>query len=328
MGDTQGLVVAVEGLTYRVELPGHGADGRPRAGPRPAALQGEALPVVGDHVGLLVESGRPAAITEMLPRRSAIGRVRADRTAQTIAANLDQVVVVFATCEPTFDADLCDRFLVAAEAASVPAVLVLNKVDLGVPPAVRETVEDHARIGYRVAETSAETGVGLDELAEVLRGQISAFVGPSGVGKSALLNRLAPGVKLRVGQVSRLTGRGRHTTSVARLVPLPFGGYIADTPGIGTLAFLDVEPEVLDDCFPEFRPYLGRCRFRDCTHTHEPECAVCEAWRGGAIGERRYRSYCRLREGKWSQSTGVRAARTRVFSLPPKRADAILPRSS
>jgi ribosome biogenesis GTPase len=292
-----GLVVAVEGLTYRVELPDSERTVVPALVRGRLRHEGGALPVVGDRVRLIVESGRPSAITEVLPRESALGRVRSRGTAQTITANLDQVVVVFATVEPIFDANFCDRFLIAAEAAGVTAALVLNKLDLGVPRLVRDACDAYVRIGYHFVETSAETGSGLDELADVLRGRVSAFVGPSGVGKSALLNRLAPGAKLRVGPVSSATGMGRHTTSVAQLVPLPFGGHLADTPGIKTLAFLDVDSEVLDDCFPEFRAYLGGCRFRNCSHAHEPECAVREAWSKGAIDERRYRSYCRLREG-------------------------------
>jgi ribosome biogenesis GTPase len=267
---------------------------------------------IGDRVALLPTGGGAGVIERVLARSGGAftrGDPDAGGGALTTVAGLDQLVMVFAAREPAPHLRLLDRILVVAESQDLPAVICLNKVDLGVPSWLRERLAVYRQIGYRVALASAERRDGLDELRALLAGRVSAFVGPSGVGKSSLLNTLQPELGQRVSAVSGLTHKGRHTTTGARLFPLdgPEGGYIADTAGIRALAVADPRLIRLDHCFPEFRPYLGTCRLADCTHIHEPGCAVLSAVAARAIDVERYDSYCRLLTGEaaaldWEES--------------------------
>jgi ribosome biogenesis GTPase len=247
---------------------------------------------VGDRV---VIDPAVAVIEEVRPRRSAIMREAPHTGDQhTLLANLDQAVIVFSTAQPRFDPWQLDRFLVAAEAAEVDLLLCINKIDLVPVEEMRGHLSVYERLGYDLLYTSAVDGRGVAELGARLRDKISVICGPSGVGKSLLLNALQPGLSLRVGEVGEVTRKGRHTTSQVELLPLDCGGWVADTPGLRQLGLWDVDPAELPYYFREFEPYLGQCYFTDCTHHHEPDCAIRAAVAAGAIDERRYRSFCQM----------------------------------
>ena len=215
---------------------------------------------------------------------------------QVIVANPDQTVFVFACAEPSPHLRMLDRLLVGAEVQDIPAVICANKIDLVGRQEAHALFQVYREIGYPVLHTSAVTGDGVGELREVLRGKLSALVGPSGVGKTSLLNAMQPGLGLRVRAVSQATTKGRHTTVAPHLVPLEDGGWVADTPGIRALALFDLDPEELDAYFPDIAPLVAECQFSDCTHTVEPGCAVQDAVEEGYVSQHRYESYVRLRE--------------------------------
>jgi ribosome biogenesis GTPase len=213
-------------------------------------------------------------------------------------ATIDQVVVVFAAAHPEPRLRMLDRFLVLAESNELGAVVVVNKVDLVPGDEVRARFGPYEAAGYPVVYASARTGEGLEELHSLLCGRVSVLTGPSGVGKSSLLNEIEPGLALRTGAVSEAVGKGRHTTVTAELLPLGCGGYVADTPGLREVGLWGTPVEELDHYFPEFQPYLGQCRFGfGCSHTHEPGCAIRAAVESGEIPVERYESYRALREG-------------------------------
>jgi ribosome biogenesis GTPase len=220
---------------------------------------------------------------------------------QVILANPDQALFVFAVREPEPHRRMLDRFLILAEAAGLPAMIGVNKIDLDQPsedgrPLSRVIFGDYEAI-YPVFYMSARTGEGIPQLWEALRGKVTVVAGPSGVGKSSLLNALDPTGQRKVGEISPATGKGRHTTTATQLYRIGPDTYVADTPGIRSLAMHGVPVEILDRCFPEFRPYLGTCFYPDCTHLHEPGCAIKEALEAGAISRERYESYAALRRG-------------------------------
>lgn len=217
---------------------------------------------------------------------------------QVIIANPDQAVFVFACSHPAPRLGMLDRFLVIAEKQGIPAVIVANKLDLVTPSQARQLFEHYTSLGYPVIYTSASTGAGLQELRQLLYGKISVFAGPSGVGKSSLLNLLLPGLNIKARAVSHATRKGRHTTVVREMYPLEEGGYVADTPGLKAFALWDIDPEELDGYFPELRDLVARCQFSDCTHLHEPGCAVMQAVETGEVHLQRYESYQRMRLGQ------------------------------
>jgi ribosome biogenesis GTPase len=223
---------------------------------------------------------------------------------QVIVANVDQVVPVFAAANPAPAWHMLDRYLVACESRELPAVIVINKIDLAldVTGALDEdttaAIDEYRRIGYPVIPVSAVTGEGLPALKSALEGRVSVLVGKSGVGKSSLLNALQPGLGLKVNEVSKGNGRGRHTTSHMEMFPLEFegGGAIVDTPGTREFGLWNIDPDTLEECFPEMRPFLGRCRFKlGCRHDEEPGCAIRKAVSEGTISDRRYFSFMKLR---------------------------------
>ncbi len=257
----------------------------------------ERLPVAADQVeAVIVAVAERERVLSRVAPSSAVG-TSAERE-QVIIANPDQAIFVFAAADPAPHTRMLDRFLVAAEKAAIPEIRVcLNKIDLLADRAeIADKFGVYERIGYPVLYVSAKTGEGLDALREALAGKISVFTGPSGVGKTSLLNAIEPDLGRRVNAVSHATTKGRHTTRYSELVPLAGGGYIADTPGIRAISPWDVEPDELDGYYIEIAPHVAECRFQDCTHTHEPGCGVRAALARGEIAPERYDSYLRLRE--------------------------------
>jgi ribosome biogenesis GTPase len=259
---------------------------------------------IGDNVEFIDAQDGTGLIVSVLPRRNQLSR----RTAvpmpsarpfeQVIAANVDRVMPVFSAAQPAPKWNLLDRYLVAAEAAEIPASICITKIDLLGSEAseFHQTVFEYQQAGYRAILTSAVTGEGLDDLKNELQDRFTVFLGKSGVGKTSLLNALQD-LQLRVREVNKNSGKGRHTTSHLEMYPLDFGGIVADTPGVREFGFWDLPGDDLDYFFPEMRPFLGRCKFGlDCLHVEEPGCAVRQAASAGKISARRYQSYLRLLE--------------------------------
>jgi ribosome biogenesis GTPase len=217
---------------------------------------------------------------------------------KVIAANLDQVLIVFAAANPAPHLRMLDRFLVIAADAEIRPVIVVNKTDVSGDEAARETFAPYVSAGYDVLFTAAKRGVGVDAVREAICGCTSALAGPSGVGKSSLLNAVQPGLGLRVAEISEAVNKGRHTTVTAQLIPLECGGYVADTPGLRELGLWEIDRDNLQFYFPEFEPLLGKCRYPTCTHVHEPGCAVQAAAEAGAVDAGRYESYRRMMVGE------------------------------
>ncbi len=262
------------------------------------------LLAAGDRVTISLNPDGTGTVEAIELRRSALSRARPhpeERNFQTdredvLVANPDQVIFVFAVRQPHPSLRKLDRFLVVAEMNQLPAIVCVSKIDLTGLEKARELFGLYERIGYRVIYTSAAEGTGLDEMREAMRGKISALAGSSGVGKTSLLNALQPELGLRVKAVSETSGKGMHTTRHTELVPLDVGGYVADTPGIRTLALYDLEPEEVDAYFREIAPLVSACQFSNCSHRHEPKCAVRAAVADGRVSPERYDSYLRLRE--------------------------------
>ncbi|MCI7539385.1 MAG: ribosome small subunit-dependent GTPase A [Veillonellaceae bacterium] len=235
----------------------------------------------GDLVDVRLLPDGTGVVERLLPRESLMRR--------PLVANVDQVVLTFAAAQPDPHPLLVSRFLVLAEWSGLARILVcVNKSDL--PPAAEESFKVSEAAGYQVLHVSAQTGAGVDALRRELANHITCFAGPSGVGKSSLLNAIEPGLSLQTGHVSEKIKRGRHTTRVAELLPFA-GGYIVDTPGFSSMELDGIDEQLLPSYFPEFRPYLGHCRFSPCSHSHEPDCAVKEAVAAGNIPQERYDAY-------------------------------------
>lgn len=257
------------------------------------------LAALGDWVQLRDLGDGRAIIDEVEPRSRVLSRrAPVGEKEQVIVANVDQALFVFACHDPDPNPRMLDRLLVAAEREQLPTRICVNKVDLDQAGECEQLFARYRAIGYPLHFTSAETGAGVDELRQQLVGRTSVFAGPSGVGKTTLLNAIQPGLALRTGQVREQTRKGKHTTVSLKLVPLQGGGYVADTPGMKAFALWDIEPEELDAYFVEISPLVAECQFSDCTHLHEPGCAVLAALEAGEIHPDRYDSYVRLREGE------------------------------
>jgi len=270
--------------------------GRLKQGPR----EGDVV-AVGDWVEVKQIDDETGVVEEVEPRARAFVRMAPlpqGEYRQILVANPDQVALVFACAEPEPRFGMLDRYLVIAEAQGVPPLIVANKVDLVGLKQAQALYSQYSEIGYPVSYTSAVTRYGILPLMQKLSDKITLLTGPSGAGKSSLLNAIQPGLGLEVKRVSQATSKGRHTTVYREMFPLDGGGYVVDTPGLKALALWDIEPEELDAYFPEIRSLVGECQFSDCTHLHEPGCAVQAAVEKGEIHPERYESYLRMRFGE------------------------------
>ncbi len=258
---------------------------------------------IGDRVRLIDAGGNRAVITKVLPRLSTFSRpatMPGQRVfEQAIAANADQVIPIFSVASPTPKWGLLDRYLVAAEAAGLPSLIVITKLDLAWKnPQLAKELEIYRKIGYPIQLVSSVTGEGIEELKSALQRRMSVLVGKSGVGKTSLLNAIQPGLGLRVNAVSRgELGKGRHTTTHYEMFELDFGGRLVDTPGMREFGLWDIAPHDLASLFPEMESYIGQCKFGlSCRHDREPGCAIRKAVMAGTVSPYRYQSYMRLRE--------------------------------
>jgi ribosome biogenesis GTPase len=294
-----GLIVRAQSGYFTVQT-GSGSvtcqlRGRLKQGPRLGDIA-----AVGDRVTLSTLPDGSGVIEAIAPRKRALVRLDPRPKGiyqQVILANPDQVVFVFACAQPHPHLRMLDRFLVIAERQDIPAVIVVNKIDLIDDGKAEGLFGHYSSLGYPVIYTSVIEKIGIEDLRERLIGKVSGLAGPSGVGKSSLLNLIQPGLGQVVREVSQSINKGRHATVVRELFALDGGGYLADTPGLRSLALWDTTPEELDGYFPELAPLVAKCQFSNCTHVREPGCAVRAAVEAGKVHPARYDSYLRLRMG-------------------------------
>lgn len=255
---------------------------------------------VGDWVNFEKERDKDTCVIDkIMPRTNVIVRksVNLSKESHIIASNVDQAILVATIAQPRTSTGFIDRFTVTAEAYHIPVVIVFNKCDLyndEQNAAAEELMRVYNGIGYQSFVISAKTGYNCDRLKTIMKDKLSMFSGHSGVGKSALVNRLDPELDIRVGEISEVHEKGKHTTTFAQMYELGFGGYIIDTPGIKEFALFDMEKETLAQRFPEMRALMHDCRFNNCTHLHEPHCAIKTAVEEGVIADWRYENYCNM----------------------------------
>jgi ribosome biogenesis GTPase len=291
----RGRVIQVDAKQVHVEL-----DGKVQ----PAALRGGLFedlgraknPVaVGDYVEL-DEDVEGVVVCKVSPRRNYLGRIASshDPREQVLVANVDQLLIISSLRQPGFSSNRTDRILAACEWQEIPAILVLNKVDLIKPEETEGICQTYGSVPIPVLPTSAVSGLGLDELGALLKDKVSVLYGPSGAGKSTLLNKIQPGLNLREGRISKYWKQGRHTTTHSHLHPLDMGGYVVDTPGIRTFRLFDVSARELRDLFPDIHRISASCQFLDCSHDHEPGCALDGALEDGKLAPSRWASYLEM----------------------------------
>lgn len=255
---------------------------------------------VGDNVVFEQEPGKETAVIKSIEARNNLivrKSVNLSKASHIIAANVDLAIVVATIAQPRTSTGFIDRFLVTAEAYHIPTALIFNKCDLYSEDQIGDMcvlMEYYQSIGYTSFGVSAKTGFQIDELRDLMRGKICLFSGHSGVGKSALVNALDPNLNVRIGEISDVHEKGKHTTTFAEMHHLDFGAWIVDTPGIKEFALYDLEKETLAQRFPEMRELMSECRFNNCTHMHEPGCAVKQALENGDIADWRYVNYLRM----------------------------------
>lgn len=258
---------------------------------------------VGDKVIYEKENNKDTCvINKILPRNNVIIRksVNLSKASHIIASNIDQAILVATIAQPRTSTGFIDRFLVTAEAYHIPTTIVFNKCDLYDEEQLiqaKELISVFEEVGYRSFMISAKTGFQCEELKEIMKNKVNLFSGHSGVGKSALINRLDPNLNVRVGEISDVHEKGKHTTTFSQMFPLVFGGYIIDSPGIKEFGLYDMEKETLAQRFPEMRNLMHECKFSNCTHLHEPHCAIKNAVENNVIADWRYNDYCNMMEG-------------------------------
>jgi ribosome biogenesis GTPase len=292
----EGTVIAVHGALVRVQI----GDRTVVMASRRRLIWEGGTPrsprlVVGDRVRAEMESEDGVVVAVRSRENSLCRSAPHSGRPQVIAANVDQALLVFAASRPEPKRGLLDRFLSACQIAEIEAVITINKIDLGMDE-VEEWLPIYENLGYEIILVSARTGWGLGRVKRRLIGKTTLFCGPSGAGKSSLLNSVYPGFRLKVGSISDATGKGKHTTTMAELMPLPYGGFVVDTPGLKEFGVLDPSDDDLAMAFPEIAAIVPGCRFSDCHHLHEPGCAVRAAVEDGAIDAGRFESYLKIRE--------------------------------
>jgi ribosome biogenesis GTPase len=295
----RGIVVRSQSGFFTLDTPQGEVVARLRGRLKKGRRTGDLI-AVGDWAIASIHADGTAMVEEVEERRSKFSRLAPTERGeyeQIIIANPDLAVLTFSCANPEPNLRMLDRFLIITEEQYLPSIIIANKTDLVGRRSARKIFGHYNELGYKVIYTSAKRSVGIRALAKELKGKLSVFVGPSGVGKSSLLNAIQPGLGLSVSQVSQATGKGRHTTVVREMFPLEEGGYVADTPGLKALALWDIEPEELDGYFTEIAEMVADCRFSSCTHTEEPGCAVIAAVEKGNIHPERYESYLRIRFG-------------------------------
>jgi len=256
---------------------------------------------VGDHVEISINDDDTGTIDTIETRENYITRqaTHGKRGEQILVSNLDQACVVQSIKKPRLKEGFIDRLLVTCEAYEVKPVIIINKMDLakqGGKDFANELQELYSGLGYAILQTSIEDDDSLEKLKDLLKDKTSAFIGPSGVGKTSLINAIDPNYALKTGEISDFSNKGKHTTTFARLIPLSFGGYIADTPGIREFGLVNIEPYELSLFFPEMLEPREHCKFHNCTHNHEPKCGVADAFKNGEIAASRYQSYLNMLE--------------------------------
>lgn len=299
----QGIVTKSTGSWYEVRQPdGTNIDCRLRGQFRIKGIKNTNPLVVGDYVEFIVENDGSGWITQILPRKNYIDRksTKLSKISHIIAANIDKAFLVVTLTEPRTSLGFIDRFLIAAEGFRIPVCLVFNKMDIYSDEeknVVVQLSDLYSSIGYEILRTSTATGEGIKELKETMQGRTVLFSGHSGVGKSALIKAIAPEMDIRIGDISHVHNKGKHTTTFAQMFRIDaIDGFIIDTPGIKEFGLIQYSKEEIRDYFPEIRQYNNCCRFNNCLHVHEPGCAVLKAVEEGKIPSSRYMNYIAILE--------------------------------
>jgi len=295
----EGIVVKSTGSWYEVMKPsGEIINCRLKGKFRLQGLKHTNPVTVGDKINYEMEpNSENGVIFSIEPRKNYIIRKSSNLSKQThiIASNIDQAILMVTIAFPNTSLGFIDRFLVTAEAYHIPTTIIFNKVDLctnGLEDVLQETIDlYHKKVGYAYLKTSVNDKIGLDKVKELLQNKTTLVAGHSGVGKSSLLNAIEPNLNLRTGIISKTSFNGQHTTTFAQMHPLSFGGFIIDTPGIREFGVVDLNNAELSHYFKEMKPFIGKCKFNNCQHIHEPQCAVLEALEAGQIPAERYQSY-------------------------------------
>ncbi len=294
----QGVVIRATGSWYEVLCEGEVYRCRIRGRLRLKGVRSTSPVVVGDMVHFEADTDENYVICNIEPRRNYIIRRASNLSKEShiIGANIDRAVIVATLFAPTTATEFIDRFLVTCEAYKVPATIILAKVDLArtEPEMMAQFIETYRLAGYEVVEVSATEGIGLERVKELLKGHTTLISGNSGVGKSTLIGAIEPHIEIKTGEISASHHKGKHTTTFSTMYPLSEGGYIIDTPGIKGFGLLDIDDDELWHYYPEMMRYGAECQFYNCTHTHEPKCAVVRAVEQGEIAYSRYESYLKI----------------------------------